>query len=73
VSLVSVGFRARARCANAGFHCYERALLGSLGMGLYFPDTGPTQVNISGNLIGTVALPTTHVMKDSAALTSQIS
>jgi len=30
------------------------ALLGSLGMGLYFPDTGPTQVNISGNLIGTV-------------------
>jgi hypothetical protein len=32
------------------------ALLGSLGLGLYIPDTGPTVVNISGNLTGTVGL-----------------
>jgi len=29
------------------------ALLGSLGLGLYIPDTGNTVVNISGNLTGT--------------------
>jgi hypothetical protein len=32
------------------------ALLGSVGLGLYIPDTGNTVVNISGNLTGTVGL-----------------
>ena len=32
------------------------ALLGSLGLGLYIPDTGSTVVGISGNLTGTLGL-----------------
>jgi hypothetical protein len=32
------------------------ALLGSLGLGLYIPDTGNTVVGISGNLTGTLGL-----------------
>jgi hypothetical protein len=32
------------------------ALLGSLGMGIYVPDTGNTVLNISGNLTGTIGV-----------------
>jgi hypothetical protein len=32
------------------------ALLGSLGLGLYIPDTGNTVVSVSGNLTGTLGL-----------------
>jgi hypothetical protein len=30
------------------------ALLGSLGLGLYIPDSGPTALEVAGNLVGTV-------------------